>query len=160
MVEFWWSVHCHTVESWICSQLKRRVRVLTAQSCPTLCDPMECSPQGSSVREILQARILKWIAIPFSMGPSQPRDWSWVAHTAGRFLMIWATREALIHLLNPEVKFTSIFPLRLAVFQFQWICWPSSNPCPPNNSEDIWAYYIICNVLSFKGIDYNLINVT
>ena len=42
------------------------VCVLVAQSCPTLCDPMNCSPPGSSVQGILQARILKWIAIPFS----------------------------------------------------------------------------------------------
>ena len=44
------------------------------QSCPTLCDPMECSPLGSSVDGILQARILEWVAISFSRGCSQPRD--------------------------------------------------------------------------------------
>ena len=37
-----------------------------AQSCPTLCDPMDCSPQGSSVHEIFQARVLEWVAIAFS----------------------------------------------------------------------------------------------
>ena len=50
------------------------MKVLVAHSCPTLCDPMGCSPPGSSVRGILQARILEWVAIPFSRGPSQPRD--------------------------------------------------------------------------------------
>ena len=40
--------------------------VLVAQLCPTLCDPMDCSPQGSSVHGILQARILEWVAMPFS----------------------------------------------------------------------------------------------
>ena len=40
--------------------------VLVAQSCPTVCDPMDCSPPGSSVRGILQARILEWVAMPFS----------------------------------------------------------------------------------------------
>ena len=44
------------------------------QSCPTLCDPMECSPPGSSVHGILQARILEWDALPASKGSSQPRD--------------------------------------------------------------------------------------
>ena len=44
------------------------------QSCPTLCDPVDCSPPGSSVRGILQARTLEWVAIPFSRGSSQPRD--------------------------------------------------------------------------------------
>ena len=51
------------------------VRALSlSQSCPTLCDPMECSPPGSSVHEIFQARRLEWIAISFSRGSSQPRD--------------------------------------------------------------------------------------
>ena len=48
------------------------VEVLVAQSCLTLCDLMECSPPGSSVHVILQARILEWVAIPFSRGSSNP----------------------------------------------------------------------------------------
>ena len=44
------------------------------QSCPTLCDPMDCSPPGSSIHGIFQARILEWVAILFSRGSSQPRD--------------------------------------------------------------------------------------
>ena len=48
--------------------------VLVAQSCLTLCNPMDCSPPGSSAHGILQARILEWVDIPFSRGPSQPRD--------------------------------------------------------------------------------------
>ena len=47
---------------------------LVTQSCPTICDPVDCSPQGSSVHEILQARTLEWVALSFSWGPSQPRD--------------------------------------------------------------------------------------
>ena len=42
--------------------------VLVPQSCPTLCDPVDCSPPGSSVHGIFQARVLEWIAIPFSRG--------------------------------------------------------------------------------------------
>ena len=45
-----------------------------AQSCPTLCDPMDCSPPGSSVHGIFQARVLEWVAISFSRGSSQPKD--------------------------------------------------------------------------------------
>ena len=45
-----------------------------AQSCPTLYDPMDCGPPGSSVHGILQARILEWVAISFSRGSSRPRD--------------------------------------------------------------------------------------
>ena len=48
--------------------------VLVAQSCLTLCDPMDCSPLGSSVLGILQARILEWVAISSSRGSSGPRD--------------------------------------------------------------------------------------
>ena len=44
------------------------------RSCPILCDPMDCSPPGSSVHGILQARILNWAAMPSSMGSSQPGD--------------------------------------------------------------------------------------
>ena len=45
-----------------------------AQSCPTLWDPVDCSPPGSSAHGILQARILEWVAISFSRGSSRPRD--------------------------------------------------------------------------------------
>ena len=45
-----------------------------AQSCPTLCDPMNCSPPGSSIHGISKASILDWVAISFSRGSSQPRD--------------------------------------------------------------------------------------
>ena len=68
--------------------------VLVAQSYPTLCDPMDCSPPGSSVHRIFQTRILEWIAIPFSTGSSLPRDQNQVSHTAGRFFALWATRKA------------------------------------------------------------------
>ena len=46
--------------------------VKSLQSCPTLCDPMDCSPPGSSVHGILQARLLEWVAIPFCRGSSPP----------------------------------------------------------------------------------------
>ena len=46
------------------------------RSCVTLCDPMDCSPPGSSVHGILQARILQWVAMPSSRGSSWPRDWT------------------------------------------------------------------------------------
>ena len=71
---------------------------LVAHSCPTLCDPMDCSPPGSSVHDILQARVLEWIAISFSRGSSLPRDQTRVSCIAGRCFTIWATREAhLVH---------------------------------------------------------------
>ena len=55
------------------------VVVLVAQLCPTVCDPMDYSPPGSSVHGILQTRILEWVAIPSSRGSSWPRDRIWVS---------------------------------------------------------------------------------
>ena len=66
-------------------KVKRSVKVLVAQSCLTLCDPMDCSPPSSSVHGILQAIILEWIAIPFSRASSRSRDPTWVACIAGGF---------------------------------------------------------------------------
>ena len=72
---------------------KWKVKVKVAHSCPTLCDPMDCSLPGSSVHGILQARILEWVAFPSSRWSSQPRDGIQVSHTAGGFFTVWATRE-------------------------------------------------------------------
>ena len=71
------------------------VCVLVAQSCLTLCYPMDWSPQGSSVHRILQVRILEWVAMPFPRGSSQPRDQTQVSRIADGFFTVWATREAL-----------------------------------------------------------------
>ena len=61
---------------------------LVAQSCPTLHDILNCSPLGSSVHGILQARILEWVARPSSRGSSQPRDRTQVSSIAGRFFTV------------------------------------------------------------------------
>ena len=53
-----------------------------SQLCPTLCNPMNCSPPGSSVHGILQTRILGWVAISFSRGSSQPRDRTCVSYVS------------------------------------------------------------------------------
>ena len=68
--------------------------VSVAQSHPTLCNPMDYSSSGFSVHGILQARMLEWVAIPFSKGSSWPRDQILVSCIAGRFFTVWATREA------------------------------------------------------------------
>ena len=70
------------------------LKVQVTQSCLTPSDPMDCSPPDSSVRGVLQARILEWVAIPFSRKSSQPRDRTEVSCIAGRFFTIWATRDA------------------------------------------------------------------
>ena len=61
---------------WMTKQQMCKECVLIAQSCPTLGDPVECSPPGSSAHGILQAWILKCVANPFSRGSSLPRDWT------------------------------------------------------------------------------------
>ena len=82
------------------------VGVLVVQSCPTFCSSTDYSPPGFSVHgilqpgilglpnprihDILQARLLEWIAVPFSRGSSQPRDQTLVSCIAGRFFTIWA----------------------------------------------------------------------
>ena len=67
----------------VLQDIKEEVKVLFAQLCPTLCGPVDCSPPGSSVHGILQARILEWVAIPFSRGSSQPRDQTWISRIEG-----------------------------------------------------------------------------
>ena len=78
----------------ICLQSRSESESEIAQSCPTLCDPVDCNLPGSSIHGILQARILEWVAIYFSRESSWPRDWTWVSHLAGRCFNLWATREA------------------------------------------------------------------
>ena len=64
-----------------------------SQSCQTLWDPMDCSLPGSSIHGLFQARVLEWVAISFSRGSSQLRDWTWVSRIACRPFTVWATRE-------------------------------------------------------------------
>ena len=76
---------------WVITAIQT-VPVRVAQSCLTLCNPMDYT-----VHEILRARILEWAAFSFSRGSSQPRDQTQVSRIAGRFFTSWATREALGH---------------------------------------------------------------
>ena len=85
------------------------LKVLVAQSCPILCDPVNCSLPGSSVYGILLARTLEWVAISFSRGSSQPRNRTHVSCIAGRFFTVWATREAsliVIYIFDIRVTWT------------------------------------------------------
>ena len=64
-----------------------KLKALVTQLCLTLCDPVNCS-SPSSVHGILQARILEWVAIPFSRRSSWTRDWTWVSCIVGRFFIL------------------------------------------------------------------------
>ena len=83
--------------------------------------PMDCSLPGSSIHGIFQARVLEWGAISFSRGSSWLRDWTWVSHTVGRRLTVWAIRD-----LGPQEKSLYfiifkylLFSLCLAFFHLQ-----------------------------------------
>ena len=88
-----------------------QVEVLVAQLCLTLYDSVNCNPPGSFVHGISQAKILEWVAVPSSRGPSRPRDQTQVSCIAGRVFTIWANKEALsvwiyIKLLSSTVIFS------------------------------------------------------
>ena len=65
---------------------------------------MDCSLLGSSIHGIFQARMLEWVAISFSRGSSQPRDWTQISRIVGRHFTIWATREVTIEYLKQWIK--------------------------------------------------------
>ena len=136
----WWQSQMMTnlmTEPWACRSeawgewtLKN---VLVAHLCLTLCNPM--GPPGSSVHEILQARILEWVAIPFSGGFSQPRNPSRVSCIADGFFSVWTTREAWMNTWWAEIQknrtflyhfWTNVFLLyylNTAVFLKADLCW-------------------------------------
>ena len=86
LISVWCSPHPHEPALWKESESE------VAQSCPTLCNPMNCLP-GSSIHGIFQARILEWVAISFSRRSSWPRDWAQVSRIVGTHFIIWATRQ-------------------------------------------------------------------
>ena len=92
-----------------CSANSRKVKALVTQLCLTLCETMGCTPPGSSVHGILQARILEWTAMTSSRESFQPRDRTQVSHTTGRFFTIWATRKASPQIQRANCKITHRF---------------------------------------------------
>ena len=90
----------------------------------TLYDPMDCSPPGSSVHGILQARILEWVAIPLSRGSSWPRDRTQVSCIVGRFFTVWAIRDPRFNLVDQKPKDFELWHLK----HFQITLIPSSIP--------------------------------
>ena len=121
------------------------VKVLVTQLCLSLCDPMDCSPPGSSVHGILQARTLEWVAISFSRGSSWPRDWTWVSCIAGRFsssepqgkpflfvkyIIIWRLRKVTkaVHLKLVSENQNDFYatPISFFFLFFYFIFWPCS----------------------------------
>ena len=97
----------------------QRQEVLVIQSCPTLCNPMDCSLTGSSVHGILQARILERVAILFFRGSSWPRIWTQVSYIAGRLFTIWATKEAQV--MSVQQKYLCLVHRRHPDQTQQWM---------------------------------------
>ena len=89
-----------TVRCWLCC--------LAAQLCFTLCDPVDCSPPGSSVHGILQASILEWVPIPFSRGFSGSRDQTHVSCTAGRFFTTEPPGSLQRKETNMEIQYLNV----------------------------------------------------
>ena len=88
----------------LCDQVTESI----TQLCSTLLGPMGCSPPGSPVHGILQAKILKWVTIPFSRGCSWPRDQTQDSYISGRFFIVWSTLDYsnTIHSSPKEFTFT------------------------------------------------------
>ena len=106
------------------------------QSCLILCDPMDFSLPGSSVQGILQARILEWVAMPFSRGSSKPRSRTQVSHITGRVFTIWATREAPLSdsdtqlvLSSPKAYVSAKFSHPVTNDSFSFLQWKEKNRC-------------------------------
>ena len=119
-----------------------------------LWDPVECSLPGSSAHGILQARILEWVAISFSRGSSQPRDWTWVSHIAGRRFNLWATKEAYYLLIVINI----ISP-------------PTPHSPTPSKSSQTWQpgfrkqellghlYSMICVTINFSSLRCSILDL-
>ena len=95
-----------------------KVKVLVTQSCPTLCDPMDCSLPGSFVRGIFQARILEWIAISFSRGSSWPTSPALQADSLPTKL-----KKNITHRKSPLIFF-SMHTLKFKPWLSSYICAP------------------------------------
>ena len=137
------------------SMFSTKVKVLVTQSSPKFCNPMVCSPSGSSVHSISQARILEWAVIPFFRGSSRPRDRTQVSHIAGRFFTVWATREApsVQYRVGEKVKvkvddklsrcYWSQTPQKFVRERWARCCvigvWLGSQPCLPNYLSQVQA---------------------
>ena len=90
---------------------------------------MDCSPPGSSIHGLLQARVLEWVAISFSRGSSRPRDRTQVSCIVGTHFTIWATREVFSgeFLKRQHDKKTSLGPV-LRIWKHGWYSWSNAKP--------------------------------
>ena len=121
---------------WVSLMAKLRI-VLVAQSCLTHCNPTDCSLPGFSVLEVLQAKILEWIAIPFSRGTSQPRGQTLLSYITGIFFTIWATGKSYLFSRWPRILMAHLNKIGLIQLQ-KW-----------NNYPVIYLLFWLWNVSTF-----------
>ena len=122
---------------------RRGLCAQTLQPRSALCDPVDCSPSLSSVRGILQARILDWIAVLFSRGSSQPKDQTCTSCVTSRFFTDWATREA-----HHTGSWGSKLGLQL---------WPGANG-PVHHTSSLNPSLLVCPELK-RGGDVNSFSI-
>ena len=119
-------------ELWATVWVRLKVKVKATQSCLALCNSMDCSLQGSSVHEILQARILEWEAFPFSRGSSQPRAQTLVSCIAGGFFTVWARSKDGGAYSSPW-QLPSFFSF--TSWMFPALPLTTGRTCPPNSPQ-------------------------
>ena len=121
-------------------ELEKEKESEVTQSCPTLCNPMDCSLPGSSIHGIFRARILEWVVISSSRRSSQPRDWSLVSFIVGRRFTMWESwRRDCKRNLGQTVNVHLMMPFRLRLLGTGMVLLPSW----PNRKrkfiqEEIW----------------------
>ena len=91
---------------------------------------MDCSLPGSSVHGIFQAIVLEWIAISFSRGSSQPRDWTWVPRIVDRRFTVWATRAVMFCFCNDSCILAPPLPLWNSPSELAETHFPGLGPQP------------------------------
>ena len=127
-----------------------KVKVKVAQSCLTLCNPMEYTVHG-----ILQARILEWVALPFSRGSSQPRDQTQVSHISGVFLTSWAIREDHTYIYVYVWWFYIYIYIHIYIWFDSSITLLTEHQCLP---LDYWATLRVLIVLKGGCVQFSLYN--
>ena len=126
------------------------VHAQSLQSCPTPCDPMDCSLPGSSVHGILRARILEWVAMPSSRGSSRPKDRTCISCTPGRFFTTeptWNTPPSPQPIYMSPSKFPISIRMRCAVLccRFSRLCatpWTVAHQAPLSTGfsrQEYWS---------------------
>ena len=144
---------CVCVCVYLCMCVYVYVCVLVAQSCLTLWDPIDCSPPGSSVHGLLQARLLEWVAIPFSRRSSQPRDWTQVSHIVDRFQMDKYTFVFIFFSIMGYHRILNIVPCAIQKDLVVYSLSTDTNshlPIPNSHSYPLSPHFPLCNTNLFS----------